>query len=182
LKSPTFLTVPGYTGSGPRHWQSIWETQDGAMRRIEQRDWNRPEPDEWSAAIDSAIRAAGSAAVVLVAHSCGSIAVAHWAARSKTPIAGAFLVAPPDDTSANIDDAVRAFGMPALSPLPFASLVVASETDPYCEFSRAAHLASAWGARIVSAGRAGHINTASGHGPWPEGRRLLANFCGSLRS
>ena len=34
-------------------------------------------------------------------------------------------------------------------------------------------MAKAWGAELVDIGNAGHINTASGYGEWPEGERLL---------
>ncbi len=35
---------------------------------------------------------------------------------------------------------------------------------------RWAHL---WGGQLVDVGNAGHINTDSGYGPWPEGLELL---------
>ncbi|MFB9360579.1 alpha/beta hydrolase [Amorphoplanes nipponensis] len=31
-----------------------------------------------------------------------------------------------------------------------------------------------WGAELVDAGDAGHLETASGYGPWPDGERLVA--------
>jgi hypothetical protein len=37
-------------------------------------------------------------------------------------------------------------------------------------------LAAGWGAGHVSIGPAGHVNTASGHGPWEAGRALLDAF------
>ena len=40
--------------------------------------------------------------------------------------------------------------------------------------------AKAWGSELVFVGQAGHINTASGHGPWLEGRALLQRFCERL--
>jgi predicted alpha/beta hydrolase family esterase len=52
-------------------------------------------------------------------------------------------------------------------------VVVASRNDPYMAFDCAVALARDWGARMVDAGFAGHINVASGHGPWPEGRDLI---------
>jgi uncharacterized protein len=61
-------------------------------------------------------------------------------------------------------------------PLPFPSLVVASRTDPYCSYERAEDFAYAWGAAIVDAGEAGHINTEAGFGPWPEGLMRFAGF------
>ncbi len=60
-----------------------------------------------------------------------------------------------------------------MAKLPFPSILVTSEDDPWIKLSRARQVAEAWGSRLVSIGPAGHINTASGHGPWPEGRRLL---------
>jgi len=34
------------------------------------------------------------------------------------------------------------------------------------------HLSEDWGADFIDMGEAGHINVASGYGPWPEGRAL----------
>jgi predicted alpha/beta hydrolase family esterase len=39
-------------------------------------------------------------------------------------------------------------------------------------FDRASHLAQSWGADLVDLGHAGHINVASGFGPWPRGKTL----------
>jgi uncharacterized protein len=176
----TLLTVPGYTGSGPGHWQSLWEASDPSMGRIQQANWDEFNAGQWTAAIDAAVRAAGPR-TVLVAHSGGALAVAHWAARHERPVAGAFLVAPPDCHRPNLDAPVRAFGLPRVARLPFPAMVVASEDDPYCPFRSASDLARGWGATLVSAGAAGHLNTASGHGPWPEGRTWLAEFCARLQ-
>lgn len=175
------LTIPGYTGSGPRHWQSLWERADSSIIRVEQEDWDNPDVETWSASIAAAVRKEGRP-VVLVAHSCGSTAVAHWAGRTATKIAGAFLVAPPDTDRSDLDDPIKRFALPRLERLPFPTLVVASEDDPYCTVERARHLAAAWDARLISAGKAGHTNTASGHGPWPDGKRFLEDFCGTLFS
>lgn len=173
------LMVPGYTGSGPQHWQSLWEEAIPEARRVEQRDWDRPDVIEWPRAIDAAVRGAHRP-VVLVAHSCGVTAVALWARSRSAEVAGAFLVAPADPASGAADRNVRAFGPVPLELLPFRSVVVGSENDEYCSLARAKQYAGAWGAMFVSAGPAGHINTASGHGPWPEGRRLFDAFCSSL--
>ena len=175
----TLLTIPGYTGSGPRHRHTFWEQADATISRVQQQDWDNPDPETWSGSIEAAVRRADRA-VVLVAHSCGSTAVAHWAMRFGTEIAGAFLVAPPDTDRSDLDEPVKKFALPALQRLPFPAWLIASEDDPHCTFDRARHIANAWGARLVSAGKAGHINTASGHGPWPEGRRLLDEFCTTL--
>ena len=62
------------------------------------------------------------------------------------------------------------------APLPFPSTVVASTDDPWCTFDRATALARAWGSHLVDLGARGHINSDSGLGDWPEGRRILADL------
>ena len=39
-------------------------------------------------------------------------------------------------------------------------------------FGRATHLARAWGVDLIDLGDAGHINVASGFGPWARGKVL----------
>lgn len=75
----TVLMVPGFTGSGPGHWQSILERAQAEYRRVQQRDWDHPEPAEWLQALDRAVRAEPGE-VVLVGHSFGCLAIAKWAA------------------------------------------------------------------------------------------------------
>lgn len=50
---------------------------------------------------------------------------------------------------------------------------MASSDDAFYAMARAKTFAEAWGSRLVIHERAGHINTDSGYGPWPEGRALL---------
>jgi len=77
------------------------------------------------------------------------------------------LVAPADVDQRPFFDTVP------LWPLPFPSVLVASENDPHLELERAKWLARHWGSRLVNLDRAGHINIESGFGPWPEGEELL---------
>jgi predicted alpha/beta hydrolase family esterase len=177
VKTGTVLTVPGWNGSGPEHWQSLWEAARLGFRRVEQRDWHRPSRGEW---IDSLERAVAEARppILLVAHSLGCIAVAHWAAnRDAAGIAGALLVAPPwlHDSAACAEE-LRSFLPMPTARLPFPSTLVASENDPYLPIEFAPRLARLWGSEFVNVGRQGHINIASGHGSWPAGERLLDRF------
>ena len=92
---------------------------------------------------------------------------------------GAYLVGLPDVERADLAGGDRrAFAPLPRAPLPFPSLLVASRDDPYCTYERAEDFSYAWGAALVDAGMSGHLNTASGHGPWPEG---LMRFAGFLR-
>ena len=175
----SFLVIPGWNGSGAEHWQTLWEQKYSRFRRVEQRNWTRPPREEWISQIGADLDRTSSP-TFLVAHSLGCLAVAHWAAlagRKTDRVAGAFLVAPPwltqsDQCPVQLTDFLP---MP-LRRLPFPSLLVASEDDPYLPVEIAARLASAWGSQFVDVGRQGHINVASGHGPWPAGEGLLRGF------
>ncbi|HYO47245.1 MAG TPA: alpha/beta hydrolase [Gemmatimonadota bacterium] len=72
------LTVPGWTGSGPDHWQSLWERERSGVRRVEMPDWDRPRREEWTAALVTALADAAGPAII-AAHSLGCLAIAHWA-------------------------------------------------------------------------------------------------------
>lgn len=100
----------------------------------------------------------------------------HAAARVGARIAGAFLVAPADVEQAPGLEELRGFGPVPRVRLPFPSCVIASTDDPYLKAERAVEFAQAWGADLRLAGPAGHLNTASGLGHWPEGRAWLAEF------
>ncbi len=181
VKATRILTVPGLGGSGPEHWQTLWEREYG-YTRVLQDDWDHPARDAWVERLDGAVRGA-SGPVVLVAHSLACALVAHWAATAATGrVAGALLVAPADvDSEQHTPPEVRSFSPMPLSPLPFATIVVSSRNDPYVEASRARHFAAAWGAALVDVGDAGHINAQSGLGLWPEGHRLLGRLLGQDR-
>jgi serine hydrolase len=189
LAEASVLVVPGWNGSGAGHWQTIWERKYPRFRRVEQRNWTRPSRADWIAQIDADIDRQNfdgdktnrfASPTFLVAHSLGCLAVAHWAAQAgkKTDhIDGAFLVAPPWLTASDQCPAQLADFLPMpLQRLPFPSLFVASEDDSCLPIEIAGRLASAWGSQFVDVGRQGHINVASGHGPWPIGEGLLRGW------
>lgn len=175
--STTFLLIPGYGDSGPEHWQSLWQQDDPRFRRVEQRDWLKPLCSEWLAALEQAVRASGPD-TVLVAHSLGCSLVAHWAAQTRQVVRAALLVAPPDlaGLAAQLD--LQGFAPVPLTALPFPSLLLASEDDPYADIAFSRALAERWGSRWQSIGAAGHINGDSSLGAWPEGRALLDALSG----
>lgn len=179
LAQASVLVVPGWNGSGAGHWQTVWEQKNPGFRRVEQRNWSRPSRADWVSQIDLDIRQADSP-VFVVAHSLGCLAVAHWAAmagKTSDRVDGAFLVAPPWLTqAAQCPEELADFLPMPLGRLPFPSLLVASADDPYLPIELAAHLASSWSSDFVDVGRQGHINIASGHGPWRDGEELLAEF------
>lgn len=183
------LIVPGWSDSGPDHWQSRWERSLPTARRVAQEDWYQPDRERWAGRVAAEI-ARSERPPVLVAHSLGCAAVVHAAAKLPPGLAaGALLVAPADVEAAaqwpetegmKLDTVAAGFSPLPVATLPFPTLVIASSNDPYCSLERARALAAAWGATFTDAGEAGHINTRSGHGPWPEGLLRFGSFLKGL--
>ncbi|WP_404479641.1 RBBP9/YdeN family alpha/beta hydrolase [Novosphingobium sp. BL-52-GroH] len=169
------IVLPGIGGSGPDHWQSLWERGDPQMRRFAPDSWDHPRLDAWCAALDVAVEGA-TEPPLLVAHSLACLLVAHWSARSRLRVAGAFLVAIPDPHGPAFPAEARDFADPPERPLRFPSLVVASADDPYGSMGHARSRAEQWGSSLVDAGPLGHVNAASGLGDWPWGREHLRGF------
>lgn len=174
------LIVPGYTNSGPDHWQSRWQSKLSTARRVEQAEWSKPVRKDWTDKVARAVNKAGRPAVI-VAHSLGVSAVVQAVPQFAKPVAGAFLVAPPDVANPEIRPRhLMTFGPYPRDPLPFPSLLIASRNDPFCAFEVAEDIAAAWGSLFIDAGEAGHLNADSGYGPWPEGSLTFARFMSRL--
>ena len=167
------LTLPGWLGSGPGHWQSGWEALHGCTR-VQQHDWQRPLRGDWTARLQEVLLAE-PAPVLLAAHSLGCLLLAWWAAHSRDTqrVAGALLVAPPEIERADLRQQIPGWAPPARQRLPFPSRVVASRDDPFCSLDYARQLAQDWGAGWHDIGARGHINADSGLGDWPEGLQCL---------
>ncbi len=178
---PRILIIPGLGNSGPQHWQTLWEAQLPGSERVMQRDFDNAVCSEWIETMDAAIRRHNDH-VLLVGHSSGSQAIAHWAKRYGRKIPGAFIVAPSDVERPDFPYKIVGFAPIALNKLPFPSVVVASSEDQYVTLDRAKQFATAWGSEFVNIGPAGHINAASGHGPWPEGLAMFRNFIERISS
>lgn len=174
------VIVPGLGGSGPDHWQSRWQAKLPNAHRVEQRDWDNPIRPAWIATLAETVRRC-ERAVVIVAHSLGVVTTVEAAAEGVIEIAGAFLVCPPGEQAIGDVAAID----PRFAPIPrgrlnFPSVLVGSRNDPYASIEETAGLAEAWGATLIDAGEAGHVNTDSGHGPWPEGLMSFAGFLSKL--
>jgi serine hydrolase len=168
------IFVPGLGGSGHDHWQSHWARR-GAVR-VEQRDWDQPDRNEWVDALDDTVKRA-TGPVVLVAHSLGCHTVAHWAHRHDGRVRAALLVAPPDiEDSAARGAPIGGFGPPAADPLPFPAVLAAGNSDPWATIDQSRQLAGQWGARFVDLGDVGHVNVDAGFGPWPRGEEILRDL------
>jgi predicted alpha/beta hydrolase family esterase len=183
-KDATILVLPGLGGGTAEHWYNRWVNRHGSMERVEQPDFWKPDPGQWTANLHGQIGTAQKP-VILIAHSAGVATVAHAFSGAETggKVLGAFLVAAPD--VANMPER----GKPAEifhplpeAALPFPSVLVASRNDPYCGYARSEELAKAWDATLIDAGDAGHINADSGHGAWPEGALRFATFLSGIEA
>src|SRR4051812_11646977 len=176
------MIVPGLRDHVEQHWQSLLAEQLPDSFLV---------PPMGREALDCALRvellqaavdrAAGP--VILVAHSAGCITVAHWAHRSASAgqVRGALLAAPPDFEKAmpagypSADQLASGGWLPVpRKPLPFRSTVCVSRDDPLASFTRACELAVDWGGSLVDLGLVGHLNPASGFGPWPRALEFIA--------
>lgn len=171
------LILPGLGSSAPGHWQVRWAEKMSTAAIVEQAEWDEPDPEDWADTIVKAVELA-KRPVVFVAHSLACIALAQAASRfPEGKVKGALLVSPPDiELNASVPEEATAFSPVSRDPLPFPSLLVISDTDPYCSLERAADYAAAWGSDFHQAGDAGHINVQSGHGPWPEGLMMFTRL------
>ncbi|WP_019833414.1 RBBP9/YdeN family alpha/beta hydrolase [Sphingomonas sp. PR090111-T3T-6A] len=174
--TPICLAVPDLGGVTPRHWLALWQRRYDHFHRIDMGAWDAPLRNSALSHIDENVRRA-SAPVILVAHGLGALAVAWWAAllgkRAARRIQGALLVGPVDAERADAEESVRRFGPIPTAMLPFPSIVVASENDPYVDLDRAREIAGEWTSDFVNAGSVGHFGTDAKLGHWPLGERML---------
>ncbi|MFC4535084.1 RBBP9/YdeN family alpha/beta hydrolase [Sphaerisporangium dianthi] len=170
---PALVFLAGIDNSGPGHWQAMWHARVPGGVWVEHTSWDAPVRDVWVRELDEALRAT-EGPKVLVAHSLGCTLVTEWAAEHKNEeVAGALLVAVPDVHGPGFPAQAVGFDAPKHRRLPFKTVVVASEDDPYGSVEHAADVAGIIGADLVTIGRRGHINADSGLGDWPEGWALL---------
>jgi predicted alpha/beta hydrolase family esterase len=165
---PRLVTVPGLHGSEGAHWQTWLERQFARSRRVEQDDWDAPQLDAWAQSVADTVTSVRGP-VILAAHSFGCLAAAHAIAQGLTgdAVAGVLFVAPASPDKFRFAGAFesRRLGVP--------SVLIASMTDPWMPFDQAMRLASQLGSAFVNLGDAGHINTASGFGPWPRAKYFV---------
>ncbi len=173
-RPPRLVLVPGGGGSGPEHWHHAWAADDDRCEWVDQRNWDGGSRDDWVGALDRQIRTSTRPAV-LVAHSLGTIVVAHWAATHTGPVVAALLVAPADieDAWVTAGSVYEPFVPIPMTPLTFPSVVVASTDDPFLALDRGEQLAQAWGSEIEVVGPHLHLGSDARLGAWSAGRAIL---------
>ncbi len=172
------LFVPGPGPLTDDHWLKRWESRLSTAQLLGGRDHANRE--RWADGIRTAV-AQAQRPVVLVAHSLGVLASAHAMAGAELGLVrGGFFVSAPSERGVRALPGVDPALAPPLGPLPFPSLLVASRDDPHASYEEMEAMALDWGSQIIDAGAAGHIDAASGHGPWPEGLMRFGAFLARL--
>lgn len=171
-----YLILPGWQGSPEKHWQSHWQRSLPNAERVEQADWDRPDPQRWVAQLERCV-AASETPLILIAHSLGCITLARWAAQaapeSLNKVRGALLVAPADVERPDCPAALCDFAPIARAALPFPSQLVGSDNDAAASVARVVELGRDWGSDVAILCGAGHINVKSGHQRWEQGFAYL---------
>ncbi len=179
------VIVHGYEGSGPGHWQR-WLHDELRARGQAVAFPELPTPcapcrDAWVAGL-AAVVAAAEGPVTFVCHSLGCWAVDHLlATRPDLPIRAALLVAPPSPLLPF--EPVESFLPPprrrdAWAPIATRTLVVGSDDDDYASAEEIVEIARTLDVPYRILPGAGHINVASGYGPWPFALEWLATVGG----
>lgn len=168
------LILPGLGNSGEKHWQTFWHEKFKNSIRLVQENWNEPILKEWLERLNEEITKLNQP-TILVAHSLAVSLVLHWAkTNTNKNIVGALLVAPADvDSPEHTPESIRNFSPMPIYKLPFPSIVIASENDPYASFERKQYFAKEWGSNFANVGQQGHINSDSDLKYWEEGQLIL---------
>ena len=171
-----YIIIPGLNGSNKSHWQSRWENKLDCIR-LEQSNWENPQLVDWLEVLSNVIDNCNEE-MILVAHSLGCALVLNWAKNFyNTKIIGALLVAPADvDLKEHTPNVVRNFAPMPLIKLPFKTIVVTSENDPYMKIERSMMFAKAWNSKFINVGKQGHINADSNLGEWEFGLDVLKSL------
>ena len=169
------VIVPGVGGSEHDHWQSWLQRQLKSCSRVQQQDWNKPVLHTWVEQFVKTVQAIQEP-IQIVAHSFGCLTTV--AALAQHPelnqkIKNLVLVAPANPARFGDDGFARESQNDYQQyfqqlKLQVPTQMIISENDPWLNFQDALQLAKAWKIRPKNLGQVGHINVASGFGPFPE--------------
>ena len=169
------VIVPGVGGSEYAHWQSWLQRQLMSCSRVQQSDWNSPILQNWVTEFVKTV-APIQDDIQIVAHSFGcliTVAALAQYPELQTKIKNVVLVAPANPARFgesgfarhSLTDYKQYFHQLSID-VPTTLLI--SENDPWLGYVDALQLAQAWKLTPINLGQVGHINVASGFGPFPE--------------
>lgn len=130
----TLVIIPGWRDPGTGHWHSLWADQIPGAVGINQDDWISPTRTAWVNAITRTILEQDGP-VVIAALSLGCIATSHLPPEAAERIQGALLAAPADPERRGV---LADFAPVPYQRLPYPSIVVDSNNDPYAWYAQQA--------------------------------------------
>ena len=181
MTEPVLLIVPGLRDHVAQHWQTLLADRWPQAHSVMPIGRDNLSLEARIDGLETSI-ANLNAPVLLVAHSGGCVLVAHWVQQTTLAdrVVGALLATPPtfDRPLPPAYPPLEALDAAGWLPvprrrLPFVSLVEASRNDPLGAFDAVCGLAQSWGSELIDLGEVGHLNPASGFGPWPMADTLL---------
>jgi hypothetical protein len=177
LRSAPTVILHGWQGSPSPHWQAWLGDQlrdtGREVRSPQLPDADHPQLDRWLTALGDTLGGLPDVGFDVVAHSLGSVLWLHHAvAASGTPRPARVALVAPVSPSTDIAELASFFPVPldvdAVRHAAEGTVLVAGDDDPYTPegiaeaYARPLKMA----ATIVEGG--GHLNVASGYGPWPQ--------------
>lgn len=183
------LLLHGLHGNEPEHWQT-WLAGELRAAGVELSYPDLPEcstpcPDRWGAALHRELRWLGPPADdgerVVVCHSLGCILWLRACGNGLRDAADrVVLVAPPGP---GFPELGRFFPL-SVAPEQVAAAagstgLVCSDDDPWCPGGAAAVYGAALQLPTEVLPGTGHLNVASGHGPWPAMRERVTGGYGA---
>ncbi|WP_052723816.1 RBBP9/YdeN family alpha/beta hydrolase [Paenibacillus wulumuqiensis] len=172
--STSYLLLHGLGGSGPEHWQT-WLCQqliERGHRVYYPRfpDHDLPSKEVWLGELNELMASIPQEEeLIVLTHSLGCLLWLHYAANeSVRRVRQAVLVCPPAaDTT--LEEISSFFPLPPAEQITLAAedaLIIQSSNDEYCSPVQTLFYQQL-GVPVLLLPHMGHINTASGHGPWP---------------
>ena len=171
----SFLILHGLGGSGAQHWQT-WLANTLRSRGENVcyptlPDFDAPELEAWLSSLRQLLPQIEGEQVVI----CHSLSVLLWLHHAQStslpPVERLLLVAPPGP-SAGVPE-IESFLPPPLDKAALqrsarSAQLVCTDADPYCSERASIFYGQPLGLPIeLLPLEAGHINVASGYGPWP---------------
>lgn len=163
------LILHGWEGSPQPHWQDWLSRElasDGFAVYFPQLPFAAtPRKKVWLETLQECMELFSPD--IVVCHSLGCILWLHYAHRHADSHPKKLLLVAPPSISTKIKAVDTFFPYPLPRLKADAALLVASTNDPYLTVEEAQKLSGSFGIELKLFENTGHINSASGFGPWP---------------
>lgn len=175
-RSVPVVILHGWQGSPDPHWQA-WLADElrGAGREVRfpvLPEPDRPRLDRWLTALADELAGLPEAGFDVVAHSLGAVLWLHHAAEARSPRPARVALVAPVSPRTTIPELASFVPVPldvdAVRRAAEGTVLVAGDEDGYTPEGIAEAYARPLKIAATVLPGAGHINVASGYGPWPQ--------------